>query len=149
MATSQLPSDLARARRRFQVWRAQRPAGSRIPQALWRLAVRLVSRHGVSRTSGVLGVDGDSLKKRAEGVRRMSGVFDADGYSLKERAEATAVPETPLGGPAFIELPTPAVSSKQCLLELANSAGAKLRLHLLGFDATEIEIIAHRLWNAD
>jgi hypothetical protein len=128
MGTRPLPSDLAQARRRFQVWRAQRPAGSRVPQGLWRLAVRLVSRHGVSRTAGALGVDY---------------------YTLKERAEAAAVPHTPSGGPAFIELPAPAGVSKQCLFELDNSAGVRLRVQLLGYDATEIETVAHSLWKAE
>jgi len=102
--------------------------GSRIPQALWRLAVRLVSRHGVGRTAGVLGVDYDTLK---------------------ERAEAAAAPEAPSASSAFIELPAPAAVSKQCLLELDSSAGARLRVQLLGYDANEIAILTHRLWNAE
>lgn len=57
-----LPMDLARGRCQFQAWRARRTA-ARIPQTLWALAVRLVSRHGVSRTATALGLDYDSLKK--------------------------------------------------------------------------------------
>jgi len=125
MGASALPSDLARARSRFESWRARRLVGSRIPPSLWRLAVRLVSSHGISRTAGALGVDY---------------------YSLKKRTEAAAQ-ETPLGGPAFIELPAPAVVGKQCLLELDNSAGARMRVQLLGYDANEIETLARTLWN--
>jgi hypothetical protein len=127
MGASELASDLVRARSRFQAWRARRQTGDRIPQSLWRLAVRLVSRHGVSRTAMALGVDY---------------------YGLKKRTEASAQ-ETPSGGPAFIELPASPVVGKQCLFELDNSAGARMRVQLVGYDADEIETLAHRLWNAE
>ena len=127
METSKLPRDLARARRRFQAWRARRPVGERIPHSLWSLAVQLASSHGVSRTSGALQVDYYTLKKRAE--------------------EATHI--MPTTGPAFIELPASAVVGKQCQFELDNGAGARMRLHLVGYEANEIETLARSLWNAD
>jgi len=128
MGTVELPSDLARAHWRFTGWRAQRQVGARIPAALWRLAVRLVRRHGVSRTAGALGVDY---------------------YSLKKRSEEAGQHTSSVAGPAFIELPPPAPVGKQCVFELDNSAGAKMRVQLLGYDAAEIEIVARTLWNAD
>jgi hypothetical protein len=127
MGTSELPCDLARARRRFEAWRARRLPGERIPQSLWGLAVELVSRHGVSRTAGALRVDYYTLKKRS----------------------AVAAPEAAAAGRAFIELPAPAVVGKQCLFELDNSAGARMRVQLVGFDAREIETLARTLWNGD
>jgi hypothetical protein len=54
---SELPKDLSRGHDRFSAWRARRSRGSRIPQSLWTLAVRLARTHGVSRTANVLGVD--------------------------------------------------------------------------------------------
>jgi hypothetical protein len=60
-----LPADLARARSRFQAWRGQRPRGSRIPQRLWALAVRLGKRHGVARTATALRLDYYGLNRRA------------------------------------------------------------------------------------
>ena len=63
---SELPKDLAKGRRRFQAWRERRQGGRRIPQPLWALAVRLVSRHGISRTASALGLDYYSLKERVE-----------------------------------------------------------------------------------
>ena len=127
MRTSELPDDLTRARSRFQAWRARRPLGERIPQSLWRLAVALATRHGVGRTSGALGIDYYGLKERVE--------------------EASHI--MPAAGPAFIELPPPALVGKQCLFELDNSAGARMRVQLVGFDATEIETLARTLWNGD
>ena len=127
MGANELPSDLAQAWRRFQAWRARRQGGERIPPALWRLAVRLVRSHGVSRTAMALRVDYYSLKKQV----------------------GAAAQEAPPGKPTFIELPAPAVIGKQCQFELDNGAGVSMRLHLLGYDATEIETLARVLWMAE
>ena len=120
-------SDLARARSRFDAWRARRQVGSRIPQSLWRLAVQLASRHGVSRTAGALGVDY---------------------YGLKKRTEESA-PVTPASGPAFLELPAATMIGKQCVLELNSNAGATIRVQLSGYDASEIATLTRTLWNAE
>jgi hypothetical protein len=125
-APSELPKDLAQGRSRFQAWRARRTAG-RIPGALWALAVRLVSRHGVSRTATALGLDY---------------------YSLKKRALEAADP-APARGPAFVELPSPVLVGKQATLELDHGAGATLRVHLVGYDAAEIAAVARSFWNAE
>jgi hypothetical protein len=127
MRASELPSDLGRARSRFQAWRTQRQVGGRIPQVLWALAIRLAKRYGISRTAGALGVDY---------------------YSLKKQVEASAG-EPSSGDSGFIELPAPLAIGKQCLFELDNNAGGRMRVQLVGYDATEIEILARTLWNAD
>ena len=121
-----LPQDLARGRSRFQTWR-RRQAGGRIPEPLWALAVRLVNRHGVSRTAAVLGLDY---------------------YSLKKRTEEAAASKPQSRGPAFVELPSPVVLGKQCLFELDNGAGATMRVQLVGYDAAEIEALSRSFWNA-
>ena len=122
----ELPRDLVRARSRFQTWRGRRQTGGRIPHGLWALAVRLVNRYGVSRTAAVLGLDYYSLKKRAEG----------------------SAEQPQLNRPAFVELPSPVVIGKQGLFELANGAGATLRVQLVGYDAADVEALARSFWNA-
>jgi hypothetical protein len=121
----ELPKDLAQARRQFQAWR-QRRQGRRIPQPLWDLAVRLVSRHGLSRTVTALGLDYYSLKKHVE----------------------EAGPQPPSPGPAFVELPAPLLASKQAHFELDNGAGATLRVQLVGYDAADLEVLARCFGNA-
>ena len=123
-ARGSLPSDLARGRGRFQAWREQRTGRGRIPHALWALAVRLAKGHGVSRTAAVLGLDYDRLKERAEAVTG----------------------EAPSQPPAFVELPAPVLVGKQGLFELDNGAGATLRVHLMGYDAADLEALARGLW---
>jgi hypothetical protein len=101
--------------------------GGRIPQPLWDLAVRLVRKHGLSRTATALGLDYYSLKKRVEA--------------------AGQGPPSP--SPAFVELPAPLVVSKQALFELDNGTGASRRLQLLGYDAAEVAALARHFWNAE
>ena len=122
----ELPKDLARARSQFQAWRERR-TGRRLPQHLWDLAVRLVCRHGVSRTAAALGLDYYSLKKRVESAAR----------------------EPVSSSPAFVELPPPVVLSRQCQFELDNGTGATLRLHLVGYDAADVATLARSFWNAE
>ena len=122
-----LPSDLAQARNRFQAWHAQRTGRGQIPHPLWALAVQLANVHGVSRTAAVLGLGYRSLKKRAE------------------EADASETPSKP---PAFVELLAPVLGGKQCLFELDNGAGATLRMHLVGYDAADLEALARSFWSA-
>ena len=122
----ELPPDLVRGRSQFQKWRGQRKAGGRIPEALWTMATRLANAHGVSRTAAALGLDY---------------------YRLKERAEADSS-ETQSSGPAFVELTSPVMVAKQCRLELDNGAGATMRVHLVGYDAAEVEALSRSFWNA-
>jgi hypothetical protein len=121
-----LPPDLVRGRARFQAWRERRKVGGQIPQPLWALAVRLAKTYGVSRTSAALGLDY---------------------YRLKKRAEVAAAPPQS-SGPAFVELTAPVLVGKQCRLELDNGSGATMRMHLVGYDAADVEALARILWNA-
>ena len=116
----QLPPDLVCARDRFQAWRGRRKAGEPIPQGLWDLAVRLAIAHGVSRTATVLRLDY---------------------YRLKRRAEA-ADDEPRMSRPTFVEFTPPVTAAKRCRLELDNGSGATLRVHLVGYDAADIEALS-------
>ena len=52
------------------------------------------------------------------------------------------------GGPAFVEWPSPIVVGKECRLELDNGAGATMRVHLVGYDAADVEALSRSFWNA-
>jgi hypothetical protein len=90
------------------------------------MAVQLANVHGVNRTATALRLDYYSLQKRAG-----AGTTQA-------RASA----------PAFVELPSPVVVSKQCQLELDNGAGATMRVQLVGYDAADVEALSRSFWNA-
>jgi hypothetical protein len=92
------------------------------------MAVRLAGTYGVSRTAAVLRLDYYALKKH-----------------LKSAAE-----EEKSNSPAFVELPAPPlVVGKQCRFELNNEAGVTRRVHLVGYDVAEIEILARSFWTAE
>ena len=121
-----LPEDLKRARSQFLAWRKRRQPGHRIPSSLWRLAVRLVRIHGLCRTATALGVDYYSLKKQVTTAARQPGP----------------------SGPAFVELPTSLLLSKQARFELDNGAGATLCVQLVGYDTADIEAHVCHFWSA-
>jgi hypothetical protein len=122
----QFPADLARARSRFQAWRLKREPGCRIPQALWGMALGLARTHGVSRTALALGLDYYSLRRRVEAA------------VAKPQSEALS----------FVELPSPIRVGKECRLELDNGAGATMRVHLVGYDAADVEALSRSFWDA-
>ncbi|HEX4129872.1 MAG TPA: hypothetical protein VHZ24_07500 [Pirellulales bacterium] len=119
-----LPVDLARGRSRFQAWRARRQPGSRIPQAFWTLAVGLAKLHGVARAATVLGLDY---------------------YSLQKRVQSAVEPAT---SSAFVELPPSMTLDKQCVFELADGAGATMRVQLVGYDVADLGTLSRSFWKA-
>ena len=116
--------DLTRAAERFRAWRRVRMAGTRIPESLWELAVRLVEKYGVSRTSSALGLDYYSLKKRT-----------------------AAASDSRSASPAFVELPASSlVAGRECVIEMEDGAGAAMRLHLKGYEASEVAAVGRSFW---
>lgn len=113
---------LAGLRRRFDRWRRLRPRGARIPELLWRAAVRAAREHGVCRTSRRLGVDY---------------------YSLKSRLTAATPPSSaPM---EFVEIPSKVLSAGPgCVVELQDRHGRRLRIELQ--DAAAAEALARALW---
>ena len=122
----EIPTPLARGRDRFEAWRRTRKLGTRIPERLWKLAVKLGAAHGLNRTASVLGLDYYSLKKRVE--------------STNPQARSAAV--------AFVELaPPPVDNSGECVIEFEDAAGASMRVHLKGYDAPDLMALSSSFWN--
>ena len=111
----------------FERWRQSRKRGARIPEALWRAAAEAAGEHGVSKTAQILGLDYYRLKKRLESPHEVS------------ESEATA-------GREFLEIPLFA-SSPDCVLEMTDAQGARLRVELRGSAATHCEILVQALWS--
>jgi hypothetical protein len=108
----ELPADLEETRRRFQQWRSSRPSKAcPIPPELWAAAVDCATKHGTNRTALTLGLDAGKLR------RKMT--------PLPKRRQKRA--------PAFVEfLPPSRTPASECVLELENPTGARLRIHLKG-----------------
>ncbi len=118
---------LSDVRRQFESWRKSRKRGTRIPEALWRAAVEAARERGASRTSQALGLDYYGLKKRLE--------------STAELCESV-----PAAEPGFVEIPLFA-SASECVLEMEDAQGARLRVELKGPAAAHCEALAQALWS--
>jgi hypothetical protein len=95
---------------------------------LWQAAVEAAEEHGVSKISQELSLDY---------------------YRLKERVETDSEEEGD-GGSGFLELPVFAASaSGECVLEIEDGQGARLRVELKGAAASELEPLARALWSVE
>ena len=125
-----LPVQLENVRRRFEAWRRNRTVRTRIPDPLWAAAVKVAERHGVHRTAKTLRIDYYGLKRRVE------------------EAAATSS-SAPTGGDVttFVELggPLPA-GSGECLVELEDVSGAKMRVHVKGVEAPDLVALSRSFW---
>ena len=120
-----VPLDLARAAERFAQWRRSRVLGERIPEALWRCAIDLAGRYGVSRTASALRV----------------------GYYELQKRRATASHDTPAASPvAFVELPPVTVGA--CLIEFENASGSRMRVQLPGGQLPDLVALGRSFWDA-
>ena len=122
---AELPASLSRLGQRFAVWRKTRKPGERIPEPLWRAAVKLAATCGLNRTARFLKLDYYSLKKR----------LDHAG--------------SPLPSSAFIELPSPTVVSSECVIEWEDAAGARMRVQVKGQKLPDLLALSRSFWNAD
>jgi hypothetical protein len=110
---------LTQLKERFATWRAGRKLGMRIRPELWAGAVEMVAVHGACRVAGELNLDYDMLKRRV--------ALAGGKVSTTELA------------PRFVELfataasiPAPSASQPECVVELANAHGARMRVELNG-----------------
>ena len=135
-ATTRLAEDvghggsLEQIKARFALWRKGRRRGERISSALWALAVGLVAQHGLEQTAQALRVDGEQLKKRVAKNAGLTRAASAD--------------------PKFIELFAPSVLNAtpafQCIVEMQNVRGGKMRVELSHVDG--LAGLASAFWSA-
>ena len=135
-----VPAQLWRLRGRFDCWRQTRQGRSRIPEALWAAAVQAAGEHGLCRTARALGLDYYTLKRRVEAfpgrlTERTTGLRDGSDHP----ASAT-----------FVELPPLSVTgSAECLLELEDPRGAKMRIHLKGGPVPDLAALSRSFWSTE
>jgi hypothetical protein len=130
--TSKLPARLERTRQRFERWRETRKVRSGIPESLWTSAVKMATVYGINRTARVLRVNYYSLKERVESEASSSG--------SSERSTPSS----------FVELVAPAIANIcECLLELEDVAGAKMRIHLKGAEVPDLAALSRSFWSVE
>ena len=129
-----VPARLDVALGRTEGRRRTRKVRTRIPEPLWASAVKLASRYGIHRTAKALRVDYYALKKRVEG------------------ASAAITSKTPakVAAAQFLELPAAAwAGGGECTLDLEDVGGAKLRVHLKGFEAPDLAALSRSFWQSE
>ncbi len=126
-----LPARLEEVRRRFERSRRTRRPRSRIPDSLWAAAVKMARIYGLHRTARALRVDYYSLKER---VGEDSGVTSG----MSERGAMAG----------FLELAPPTqTGAGECTLELEDTGGAKMRIHLKGCQTPDLAALSRSFWN--
>jgi hypothetical protein len=118
---------LSEVQSQFERWRQSRKRGTRIPETLWRAATEAAGERGVSKTAQTLALDYYALKKRVD-----------SGLELSE--------SKPVAGREFLEIPLFA-SAPECVLEMVDAQGARLRVELRGSAAAHCETLAQALWS--
>lgn len=128
--TPTLPAPLAQAVRRFEKWRKARTKRE-IPGTLWELATKLGAKYGVNRTATTLRLDYYDLKRRVKAADKEVSARDAQ--------------------QTFVEVMPAAASGRTnaCLIELEDTRGAKMRIHLESAGAAELATVGQLFWRQE
>jgi hypothetical protein len=90
----------------------------------------MACQYGIHQTAKALRIDYYGLKRRVEEAASVSASELADG-----------------GATAFVELPGPlAAGFGECLVELEDDSGAKMRVHLKGVEAPDLVALSRSFW---
>ncbi len=110
----------------FKIWRDTRKQKSRIPDELWSSAVSLSNRYSIHSISKALHVNHTALRDRVSSWRT-------------NRSQETLS--------CFIEVPLPQSSSaSQCLVEMENRSGEKMRMHFSGGIGVDLLGLSQNFW---
>ena len=127
-------NSLEQVKQQLQQWRAGRKLGEHIPAPLWAAAVGAAKKHGLYRVAIELHLDYAGLKRRFEGA----GVTPPRGELA----------------PRFVELFAPAASMTsaaeraECVVEMENARGAKMRVALSGQGLASLPDLCSAFWSA-
>jgi hypothetical protein len=136
--THDVPARLAVVGRRFERWRGTHRARSRIPNSLWTAAVKMAQGYGIHRTARTLRINYYALKKRVEEASAASP-------DTSQRVAATTFLE--LAPPVNYGLARVPDGPCECTLELEDTLGAKMRVHLKGIEAPDLAALSRSFWN--
>ncbi len=126
-ARSAVAGRVFEAKRGFERWRRNQKRRRPIPERLWRLAAKAASVHGVHLTARQLRLNPTKLKAWVQRLRQDEAVEVSSG---------------------FMELPGLAVApvACECILEVEDLAGRKLRIHLKGEATKQAAALGQLLW---
>jgi hypothetical protein len=118
---------LSEVKEQFKRWRRTRKSCRPIPEELWAAAVSLSANHSISQISKELIIDYSTLKKRV----------------LNKKKNTV----TKMGRTDFFEVDlTPATACWACIIEMEDSMGAKMRMHLKNKSDFELGDLVNAFW---
>ena len=119
---------LSEVKEQFRTWRRTRKNLRPIPKKLWAAAVNLTAKHSISQIAKELVLDYSTLKKRA---------------AVQKNAGAASM------SPAdFIEVNLqPPAAVAECIVEMQDIAGAKMRMHFRGKSDFDFLELAKAFWS--
>ena len=120
------PQDLVRLRQRLDEYRRDSQPGKALPGWAWAAAGRLARRHGVHRSSRVLGLEYNKLK-------RLSGAAAAE---RPGQARTSGPRRSP--SPQFVDLSGALRAGGDCRLVLEGPGGQHLSVQMPAGAATEV-----------
>jgi hypothetical protein len=138
-----LSESLEQIERRFKQWRQTRRRGEHIPAPLWAAAVNLGRVYGPQRVAQALGIDPQRL------MRRLAPA----GLAIRAGAASPVSPDAAaMHGPQFVECfaasAAGTVGAHECVVELQNVRGAKMRVELSGRALHSLAGLCSAFWSA-
>ena len=119
---------LSEVKEQFKIWRRTRKSPRPIPDKLWQAAVSLTATHSISKISKELVLDYGTLKRRVP---------------IKKKSTANKT-----SAPSFIELNLePPATVSECMVEMQNTLGAKMRMHFRGKPDFNLLELAKVFWS--
>jgi hypothetical protein len=119
---------LREVKEQFKTWRRTRKSPRPIPENLWAAAVSLTTKHSISQIAKELVLDYTTLKNRTA-------------IQKKNAAVSTRPPD-------FIEVNLePAAAVAECIVEMQDTAGAKMRMHFRGQTDFDLLQLAKAFWS--
>jgi hypothetical protein len=125
---------------RFKRWRESRKRGDHIPPQLWEAAVGLAREHGVPRIANRLRLNAECLSRRMEGAASPAQAGKVDKADT-EFVELFAAPAAVSAASGMREM-------RECVIELENARGAKMRVELNGAGLAGLAHLCRGFWGA-
>ena len=128
-------NNLERVKDQFKHWRESRVRGERIPAYLWSAAQSLLTEYGAQHVAESLNLDAERLKKRLPpGVSAVQANKGMTHFVELTVAPTLSRPSTPI--------------QHECVVELENGRGAKMRVELNGQGIAGLATLCNALWSA-
>ena len=115
---------LSEVHSRFTAWRATKIHRSRIPEDLWAAAVMLIPDYSLHKVARTLSLGYKDLKKRVQSHNTSSSSPSQD----------------------FVPIGIPPHHSAECIIEMENCNGNRMRMHFKGKAELDLQSFAESFW---